>query len=255
MSGQSFQRARRALVTGAGAADGIGFAIARGLARAGLAVHLTGASERVLARAAEIRADGGKAEASVFDLTRAAEVERLRAACGPVEILVNNAGMGSLAQPALQAPFADLSEADWNRGISVSLTSCFLVTRGFLPAMLQGGFGRIVNIASVTGPYVSNAGESAYSAAKAGMVGLTHALALEAGPSGVTVNAVAPGWIDTGAATDEERRAALKTPLGRAGSPDEVAACALFLASDQASYVNGSVLVVDGGNILQERKG
>jgi 3-oxoacyl-[acyl-carrier protein] reductase len=112
-----------------------------------------------------------------------------------------------------------------------------------------------VNVASVTGPLVSNPGESAYSAAKAGMVGLTHALALEVGPAGVTVNAVAPGWIDTGASTAEERIAACNTPLGRAGRPDEVAAAVLFLASDAASYVNGITLVVDGGNILQERKG
>ena len=103
--------------------------------------------------------------------------------------------------------------------------------------MLKARFGRVINLASVTGPIVSNIGESAYSVAKAGMVGLTLALALEAGPLGVTVNAIAPGWIDTGAATSEERAAALKTPLGRAGTPDEVAACALFLASDQASYI------------------
>jgi 3-oxoacyl-[acyl-carrier protein] reductase len=181
-------------------------------------------------------------------------VRALAAAAGPVEILVNNAGMGSVGQPPIQKPFVELSEAEWDQGLSVSLKTCFLVTHAVLPAMLKARFGRVINIASVTGPLVSNIGESAYSAAKAGMVGLTHALALEAGPLGVTVNAIAPGWIDTGAATDEERRAALKTPLGRAGTPDEVAACALFLASDQASYVNGAVLVVDGGNILQERK-
>ena len=255
MSGQSFSRSRTALVTGAGAGDGIGFAIARGLARAGLAVHLTGSSERVLQRADELAAEGLTACASVFDLTRADQVERLAETTGPVEILVNNAGMGSLAAPALQTRFVDLSEAEWDLGLAVSLKTAFLVTRAVLPAMLHGGFGRIVNIASVTGPMVANIGEAAYSAAKAGMVGLTHALALEAGPEGVTVNAVAPGWIDTGAATEDERRAARNTPLGRAGSPDEVAACALFLASDQASYVNGAVLVVDGGNILQERKG
>lgn len=255
VSGQSFTRARRALVTGAGAPDGIGFAIARGLARAGLSVHLTGASPRVLDRARELAAEGLTAEASVFDLSCARAVEELAASVGPVEILVNNAGMGSLHQPALQSRFVDLTEAEWDHGLSVSLKSCFLVTRAVLPVMLEAGYGRVINIASVTGPMVSNIGESAYSAAKAGMVGLTHALALEAGPGGVTVNAVAPGWIDTGAATEDERQAALRTPLGRAGTPDEVAACALFLASDQASYVNGAVLVVDGGNTLQERKG
>jgi 3-oxoacyl-[acyl-carrier protein] reductase len=179
----------------------------------------------------------------------------LRSEAVEIDILVNNAGMGTVAEPALQRRFLDLSESDWDRGIDVSLKTAFLSTRGFLAGMVQRGHGRVVNMASVTGPYVSNEGEAAYSAAKAGMIGLTHALALEVGRSGVTVNAVAPGWIATGASTPEELVAARNTPLGRAGSPAEVAAAVLFLASDAASYVNGAVLVVDGGNILQERKG
>lgn len=120
--------------------------------------------------------------------------------------------------------------------------------------MVQSGFGRVINMASVTGPYVSNIGESAYSSAKAGMVGMTHSLALEVARSGVTVNAVAPGWVTTAASTPEEITAAEASPMGRGADPMEIAASVAFLASAEASYVNGSVLVVDGANILQERK-
>jgi len=245
---------KTALVTGAGARDGIGVAIARTLAKRGLSVAIAGASARIHDRAEELRAEGFQITSHVADLTKADEVARLRAEVGSVDVLVNNAGMGSVAAPALQRSFLSLTEADWDVGIDVTLKTAFLVTKAFLGDMTERGIGRIVNIASVTGPLVSNEGEAAYSAAKAGMVGMTHALALEVGRFGVTVNAVAPGWVDTGASTEEERIAARHTPLGRAGRPDEIAAAAAFLASEEASYVNGSMLVVDGGNILQESK-
>ena len=121
--------------------------------------------------------------------------------------------------------------------------------------MIEQNYGKIVNVSSVTGPLVANPRESSYCAAKAGIMGLTRALALEVGKNKITVNAVAPGWIHTGASTEAELAGALNTAMGRAGTPQEVAQLIRFLASDESSYITGQLMVIDGGNIIQEYKG
>lgn len=244
-----------AVVTGAGSRTGIGFATAAALAGAGHRVVIVSTTERIGDRAAELRAIGWDVHAVVADLTVDADVDRLRGratSLGDVDVVVNNAGMAILGEFDAPVELQQIDRSDWQRSLDRNLTSAFLVTRAFLPGMKARGHGRVVNVSSTTGPVSAVAGDTAYAAAKAGMVGFTRAIALEVAPHGVTVNAVAPGWIATGSQSSSEAAAGQRTPVGRSGTPAEVAALIAFLCSPAASYLVGQLIVVDGGNSIVE---
>jgi 3-oxoacyl-[acyl-carrier protein] reductase len=259
-----------ALVTGAGSADGIGLAVARALGALGARVAVAATTERAYVRAAELVRDGIEAVGVVADLTDAqaatAAVAEVAAALGPIDVLVNNAGMTSVARPVLggeaggppgggeSGTALDLDPTAWRQSLARNLDTAYLVTRAVLPGMVTGRWGRVVMVASVTGPAMAMRGEAAYAAAKAGMVGLARAVAVDHAPDGITCNAVAPGWIATGSQTDHETREGLTTPLGRSGTPDEIASAVAWLCTPGAAYTTGQLLVVDGGNAVSEER-
>jgi len=248
-----------ALVTGVAKQDSIGFATAKVLGEEGALLAIVDIADAVHERAEELRALGFTVSSHTADLTRMDQVKKAVAEAvtchGRIDVLVNNAGMVVFGQEEDFTAFQDLTEESWDFGIAINLKTQFNVTRCVVPGMIERGYGRIVNISSVTGPIVANPDEAVYCAAKAGVLGMTRGLALDVAKHGVTVNAVGPGWIATGSQAEGEDVGGLNTPLGRSARPEEVARVVCFLGSDDASYVTGQLVVVDGGNTIQEYKG
>jgi len=241
---------RIALVTGA--SQGIGRACALELARAGATVALAARNEAKLADVAgEIRAAGGTAEAFALDVANgesiSAGAKAILERFGKVEILVNNAGI------TRDMLVLRMKRPDWDDVLGTNLTGAFLLTQAVLSPMLRNRWGRIINISSVVGR-TGQAGQVNYAASKAGLIGMTRSLAREVASRGITVNAVAPGYIETAmtAVLDEKQRALMmaQIPLDRPGTDTDIANAVVFLASDGASYITGHVLDVNGGMFM-----
>ena len=249
-----------ALVTGVGSPAGIGFASAKLLAKAGAKIFITSTTDRIFEREEYLKSLFGKDKvySLAADLTEEDQVLKLSKTIikkfNKIDILVNNAGMVQIGNDQPSKKFIEHSLESWNYGIDINLKSTFLVTRNILPYLKKQKSGRIINISSVTGPIVGISGSTVYGSAKAAMLGLTRSLAIEEGKNGITVNCIGPGWIKTGSSSEAEITAGKFTPIGRPGIPEEIGYTVLFLASEEASYITGQIIFVDGGNTIQEYK-
>lgn len=249
LSGKKF------LVTGSGSSNGIGFASAKALQALGATVYLTSLSERVLKRGIEI-----SAAASCADLTKPLAVKQLILGViqtlGSLDGVVNNAGMTSVLDTS-EGEFASIDDTTiekWQKSFARNVESAFLVTKEAIPHIRKSKAGRIVMMSSVSGPLLAIRNDVAYPSTKAALVGLVRSLAIDEAQNGITVNAVAPGWVATESQSESEAIHSKATPIGRAGTPDEMAAAVAWLCTSEASYITGQMLVLDGGNSLPEQR-
>lgn len=250
----------KGLVTGCGDANGIGFASAKMLVGLGARVFITSTSGRIFERAAELHSARASVDAGVADLTIASQARAVveQAAANGLDFVVNNAGMTSISRDAHSlgesAGIEDIDTDGWHAALDRNLDTALHVTQAAIPYLKQSECGRIVFVSSVTGPLMAMNNEVAYATAKAGLLGLTKATALDLSSYNITANAVLPGWIATSSQTSIEAREGDASPLGRSGRPSEVAAAIAWLCSRAASYVTGQAIVVDGGNSIREMR-
>ena len=241
-----------ALVSGAGARGGIGFAIAKSLVELGAEVWITSTTERIHERAKEIGANG-----FVADLIDIEQCHSLVGSLESLDVLVNNAGMTSVGSPLRQDESASLTEVSteaWERGIKRNLDTAFNLTKAALPKLRESHAGRIVMISSVTGGAMAMRNQPVYATAKAALLGLTKSIALDEASYGITCNAILPGWIETDTQNEHEKLQGMKVPLGRSGKPSEIAGLVAWLATESAGYITGQSIIVDGGNSLLEER-
>ena len=246
---------KTSLITGSGSSNGIGFASAKFLQSMGSKVFITGKSERIKERSKELNCPY-----FIADLTKEEEVRNLinevKKEFGTLDVLVNNAGMTSVIDTP-GAESGNIENTSLQKFISSfqrNLVSAFLVTKESLDLLKKSKSPRVIMITSITGPFMAMKNEVSYASSKAGLAGLTRSLALDFAKDNILVNAIAPGWIQTESQTENEKLAGLNTPLKRSAKPEEIASFVGYLASDEAGYMTGQVIAVDGGNSIQEER-
>ena len=251
---------RTALITGAGNSKGIGFATAKALGLLGYRIGITSTSDRIWDSVKELEISGVEAFGYIADLTLEEEADALVNAVierfNSLDVLVNNAGMTSISNPAEdgEGPLENYTLPSWQLAISRNLDTTMLVSKGAMPFLKKSAAGRVINVASATGPVLVMRDMVAYATAKTALIGFTRAVALDYAHLPLTVNAVAPGWIASSTDSEHEIRQGAAVPMRRRGTSDEVASAIVWLASPGASYITGQCIVLDGGNALPEER-